>query len=343
MAKLSTKEQFDSLMKDVSEGRFAPFYLLMGEEPYYIDALSDAIAEKAVAPEMRDINRIIVYGQDTNGEQVVGAARQFPMMGDRLLVMVKEAQLMPHFEDIATYLIAPVSSTVLVICYKGKSVDKRTALYKQAGKSGVVMESVAVPDYRIGSWVESYVAGKGLKINPEAAALIAEYTGTSLQKISLEVGKLLKVLPEGTKSISVEDVEKNVGISREYSAFELSKAFSYKDKEQIYKIALFFADSPKRYPIQLTIAALSTTFLKVLRYHALKAKGAGRDEMVQSLGINPYFMNEYEAAAKNYPLKKCMDVIAILKDYDNRSKSNLRGDATDGDLLIEMVSRILDL
>jgi DNA polymerase III, delta subunit len=342
MAKQSTLEQFDSLMNDVNSGKFAPYYLLMGEEPYYIDTLTDAIAEKAVTPDMRDFNRIILYGPDVKADMVIGAARQFPMMGERLLVILKEAQAMQHPDDLASYLISPMTSTVLVICYKGKTVDKRTAFYKQSVKSGIVMESVPVPDYRISGWVESYIRGKGLKVNPEAAALIAENTGTSLQKIALEVDKLLKVLPEGTKEISVEDVETNVGISREYSAFELSKAFSLKDKDKIYRIALNFADSPKRYPIQLTIAALSSTFLKVLRYHSLRMKGADQGEIVAALGINPYFIREYETAARNYPLQKAMQVIGILKDYDNRSKSNLRGDSTDGDLLIEMVSRILD-
>ncbi|MCI2082422.1 MAG: DNA polymerase III subunit delta [Bacteroidales bacterium] len=342
MARQSTQEQFDSLMKDVDEGRFACFYLLMGEEPYYIDSLSNAIAEKAVTAEMRDFNRIVIFGQDADADKIIGTARQFPMIGDRLVVIVREAQMMSGIEKLAAYLISPMPSTVLVICYKGKSIDKRTSFYKQASKSGVVMESMKVPDYKTAGWIENYVWKRKISIDPEAAALMAECTGTDLQKITLEVDKLLKMLPEGTVSISVKDVEDNVGISREYSVFELSKAFSYRDSDRVYRIALNFADSPKQHPIQLTIGMLASTFLKVLRYHSLKMKGAGKSDISSTLGINPYFLGEYEAAAKNYPLKKTMEILNILKDYDHKSKSNMRGEANDGDLLVEMASRILD-
>lgn len=341
--------EFRAIRQDILEGRIAPVYLLFGKEHYYIDELCRLLMENVLPPEERDFGQLVFFGADTSANQVVSAARQFPMMISRQLVVLKEAQMLQKIENLGVYFEGIMPSTVLVICYKtpndptkaGKNIDKRTAFYKEAQKCGVVFESNQIPDYKMGRAIESFIAEKGLSIAPDAAQLLAEFAGTDLQKIALEVDKLLKLLPEGSRQISARDIEENVGMSRDYSAFELTKALSMKDASKCFRIAHFFAQSPKRFPLVVTLSALSSHFIRILRYHALVQDGTPRGEILSQLGINPYFASEYETAAGNYPVKRTMKVIALLKEYDKKSKSNLRGDASDGDLLQELLSKIL--
>lgn len=351
MAKQSvdTTAKFRALREEILAGELKPFYLLFGKEHYYIDELCRLIMEKALPPEERDFGQIVYFGSDVKAAQVVATARQFPMMVSRQLVVVKEAQLMDGLEDIGIYLDAMMPTTILVICFKtnndptrkGKSVDKRTSFYKKACNAGVVFESEQLPDYKMARWIEEYFPTRGLKISPDAAALLAEYAGVDIAKIVMETDKLLKVLPPDTPLVTSADIAANVGMSRDYSAFELTKALSLKDIPKCYRIVHFFAESEKRYPLVMIMAALSSHFLRILRYHALQQAGVPRSEILSQLGINPYFSAEYDQAVRNYPLRKTMKVISLLREYDRRSKSNARGSASDGDLLGELISKIL--
>ncbi len=351
MAKQSidTTAKFRALREEILAGELKPFYLLFGKEHYYIDELCRLIMEKALPPEERDFGQIVYFGSDVKAAQVVATARQFPMMVSRQLVVVKEAQLMDGLEDIGIYLDAMMPTTILVICFKtnndptrkGKSVDKRTSFYKKACSAGVVFESEQLPDYKMARWIEEYFPTRGLKISPDAAALLAEYAGVDIAKIVMETDKLLKVLPPDTPLVTSADIAANVGMSRDYSAFELTKALSLKDIPKCYRIVHFFAESEKRYPLVMIMAALSSHFLRILRYHALQQAGVPRSEILSQLGINPYFGAEYDQAVRNYPLRKTMKVISLLREYDRRSKSNARGSASDGDLLGELISKIL--
>ena len=351
MAKQSvdTTAKFRALRDEILAGELKPFYLLFGKEHYYIDELCRLIMEKALPPEERDFGQVVYYGADVKAAQVVATARQFPMMVSRQLVVVKEAQMMDGLEDIGIYLDAMMPTTILVICFKtnndptrkGKSVDKRTSFYKKACSAGVVFESEQLPDYKMARWIEDYFQTRGLKISPDAAALLAEYAGVDIAKIVMETDKLLKVLPADTPLVTSADIAANVGMSRDYSAFELTKALSLKDIPRCYRIAHFFAESEKRYPLVMIMAALSNHFLRLLRYHALQQEGVPRNEILSQLGINPYFGGEYDQATRNYPLRKTMKVISLLREYDQRSKSNARGSASDGELLNELISKIL--
>ena len=344
-----TVQEYKALRDEILGGDIKPFYLLFGKEHYYIDELCRLLMERVVPPEERDFGQIVYFGADVTANQVVSTARQFPMMVQRQLVVVKEAQMMKKVEDIGVYFEGIMPTTVLVVCYKtnndptksGKNIDKRSTFYKQAKKFGVAFESNPIPDYRIARWIDSYVAEQGMKITPDAAALLAESAGTDLQKLALTIDKLRKLLPEDRGRIVISDIEENVGMSRDYSAFELTKALSLKDTRKAFRIVQFFADSPKRFPIQMTMAALSNHFIRLLRFHALLQNGTPRNEILVQLGINPYFAGEYDAAVRNYPVKKTMRVISLLKEYDQRSKSNTRGEASDGDLLKELTSKIL--
>lgn len=346
-----TTQQFNAIRRDILSGDIKPFYLLFGKEHYFIDELCSLLMEKVLPPEERDFGQVVYYGADVTANQVVSAARQFPMMVSRQLVVLKEAQMMRKIEDIAVYFNAMMPTTVLVICYKtpndpaksSKSIDKRTAFYKQAQKVGVVFESNQIADYKMARWIEDYIPTRGLKIDPDAAALLAEYAGVDIQKIVLEVDKLTKIMPEGSDRITARIIEENVGMSRDYTVFELTKALSLKDVLKCYKIVHFFSESDKRFPIQMTMAALAGHFFKLLRYHALLQDGLSRNEILGQLGINPYFGGEYDTAIRNYPVMKTMRIIALLEEYDAKSKSNTRGGASDGELLQELVSKILAL
>lgn len=353
MAKQSvdTAAQYAAIKAEIEAGQIKPFYLLFGKEHYYIDSLCSLIMEKALPPQERDFGQCVFFGADVTPSQVVSTARQFPMMVSRQVVIVKEAQMMSKMEDIGVYFEGMMPTTVLVICYKtpndpaksGKNIDKRTSFYKSACKAGVVFESEQLPDYRMPQWIEGYFRSRGLSISPDGAALLAEYAGTDIGKIVLEVDKLTKLLPEGTVEVTAADIEKNVGMSRDYSVFELTKALSVRDAGKAFRICSHFGQNDRRFPIQMTMAALASHFLKIHRYNALLAAGVQKSDIMRQLGINPYFGAEYDRAVRNYPLKKCMQVISILREYDLRSKSNARGAATDGELLSEVISRIINL
>lgn len=351
MAKATTDtvQEYKALREEIERGDIKPFYLLFGKEHYYIDELCRLLMERVIPPEERDFGQIVYFGADVTANQVVSTARQYPMMIARQLVVVKEAQMMKKVEDIGVYFEGIQPTTVLVVCYKtpndptksGKNIDKRSTFYKQAKKIGVAFESNQIPDYRVARWIDGYLADEGLRIDPDAAALLAESAGSDLQKITLAIDKLRKMLPEDRRRITVQDIEENVGMSRDYSVFELTKALSLKDAGKAFRIAHFFGEAPKRFPIQMTVAALSGHFIRLLRYHALLQSGAGRNDILAQLGINPYFAGEYDTAIRNYPVKKTMRAIALLREYDRRSKSNTRGEASDGDLLKELIAKIL--
>lgn len=331
------------IVSDARKGVFKPVYLLMGEEPFYPDQACDAIVRYALSEEERDFNQTICYGADVDADTVITAARRYPMFAERQLVVVKEAQAMKTLENLAVYCEKPLESTVLVICMHGASADKRKSLYKTVSKRGVVLESAVVRDYEISRWISAFYTGKGLRIAPDAAALLGEYAGTDLNKIAIETDKMLKNLPEGTVDISAADIEKNVGISRQYSIFELTKELSYRNAAKALKIAAYIGSSPK-FAMPMAVSALYTHFYRILKYQALimRTPRPANDQKAKILAVNPYFFQEYDRAVLNYPLKKCMAVIALLKEYDFKGKGGNAGEATPEQMLVELVARILN-
>ena len=326
---IETDRQVSSILEDVRSGIFKSIYLLMGEEPYYPELVCQAIIDHCLQDWEKDFNETICYGADVDADTVITAARRCPMMADRQLVVVKEAQQMKTLEDLAVYCQQPLDSTVLVILMHGASADKRKALYKSVLKTGVIVESLALRDYEMPQWIASYYEGKGLKIHPEAAALLAESAGTDLGKIAVETEKLLKNLPEGTREIQVADIEKNVGISRQFSIFELTKCLSYRQSAQALKIAAYIGETP-RFALPMVVAPLFTHFYRILKYHAGEVPK-----------VNPYFLKEYDAAARNYPRAKTMQIISLLNEYDYKGKGGDAGEATPAELFTELVTKIL--
>jgi DNA polymerase III, delta subunit len=346
MAKASAKDsyqQYKTLLSEVQARKFRLCYLLMGEEPYYIDKLSQYMAQHILSPEEQGFNQLVLYGSDVNAAQVVETARRYPMMAARQVVLLREAQLMRDLDKVEVYLRQPLASTILIICHPGKSVDKRTAFYKAALAKGAVLESLSLREEDVAGWIGNYAKEVGADMNPESAVLLADYLGTDLGKIAMEMDKLLMLLPQDQRKITPEIIEKNVGISKEYSPFALNKALSYKDFPKAIRIVRYFGNNAKNYPLVMVLGTLFAHFARVLKYHALQQQQPrpARQDIASALGMHPYFLGEIETAARNFPLRKTMDAIFLIRAYDRRNKGNEKGEADDGALLQELVCRII--
>ena len=341
---VETDAQCRQIVQDARSGIFSPVYLLMGDEPYYVDMVCDAVLEHCLDESEKDFNQTICYGADVDADAVVTAARRYPMFAERQLVVVKEAQMMKSLEELAVYCQNPLESTVLVISMHGASADKRKSLYKTVSKMGVVVESQALKDYEMPKWISMFYKTKGLNISPDAAALLAEHAGTDLNKIAIETEKMLKNLPEGVAEVSAADIEKNVGISRQFSIFELTKELSYRNSAKALRIAAYLGSSAK-FAMPMAVSALFTHFNRILKYSALlmKTPRPMNDQKAKVLGVNPYFFAEYDVAVRNYPLNKCMAVISLLKEYDYKGKGGDVGEATPAELMVELTAKILNI
>ncbi len=341
---IETDRQCRNIVNDVKNGIFKPVYLLMGEEPYYPDLVCNAIIDNCLQDWEKDFNETICYGTDVDVETVISEARRFPMMAERQLVVLKEAQAMKGLEDLSIYCQNPLDSTVLVIFMRGASADKRKSLYKSVLKVGTIVESLPLRDYEVSRWIGDYFTENGLSITPDAAAIMGEFAGTDLSKIALETSKMMKSLPEGTKNVKVEDVEKNIGVSRQFSIFELTKELSYRNAAKALRVAAYIGEAP-RFAMPMAVSMLFTHFSRILRYEALLQSdpNPANDKKARVLGVNPYFFREYDAAVANYPLKKCMAIISLLCDYDYKGKGGEAGEATPSQLLLELVSKIINI
>ena len=331
-----------TLVSEASKGIFRPVYLLMGDEPYYVDMVCDAVMDNCIPEEDRDFNQLVCYGSDTNADKVITAARRYPMFSERQLVVLKEAQMMKDVENLHYYCETPLDSTVLVICMKGARADKRRALYKSASRFGAVVDSVPVREYEMAGWLQSYFSSRGLRLAPDAAQLLIEFAGMELSKIAIETDKMLRNLPEGTVDVSAEDVETNVGMSRKWTIFELSEALFHHDAAKALRIASLVGSSAG-FAMPAATGRLFAQFYNLLRYHAVKLKKPGIDSynMASELGISPYLLRNYETAARWYNLKKTMQIVALFREYDFKGKGGEQGEASQGDLLVELTAKIL--
>jgi len=332
---------FEEILSDLKKRIFKPVYFLAGEEPYFIDIISDYIEEKVLTEADKAFNQIIVYGDDTNIAAIIDTARRFPMMSSHQVVIVKEAQSLKKIEDLAIYLDKPLHSTILVFCYKYKSLDKRTKLFKLLDSDAVYFESPRLRDYQIPAWIERYLMTKGIKIDPGASAMLTEYLGTDLHKIANELDKLIITLPAGKPVINNALIEKNIGISKDYNNFELQKAIGEKNILKANMIVRYFSDNPKDNPITFTIASLFSFFSKLLTYHYLADKS--KNNVASALKVNPFFVKDYETAALKYNARKTVQIISLLRTFDMKSKGFGDAGTEPGDLLKELIYRILHL
>lgn len=312
----------------------------MGEEPYYIDKLTEYIENNILTEEEKGFNQMVLYGKDVTVEDVIGNAKRYPMMADRQVVIVKEAQeLSRNIDKFENYADNPQPSTVLVIAYKYKTLDKRKKVTKLFAKNGVVFESKKLYENQVGDWIKRVLKGKGYDIEPKAAAMLVEFLGNDLGKINNELDKLTIILPKGS-TITPHHIEENIGISKDYNVFELRKAIGEKDQLKAYKIADYFAQNPKDNPLVMTVGLVFGFFSQLLQYHGLKDKSPGN--AAKMLKVNPYFLKDYDVALRNYPMKKVSAIVSTLRDVDVKSKGVGAASISNHDLLKEMLVKIFN-
>jgi len=332
---------YEEIISGLKNRIFKPVYFLAGEEPYYIDLITEYIQDKVLPEAEKAFNQIILYGDDTSIALIIDTARRFPMMASHQVLIIKEAQTLKNLEDLIIYLEKPLLSTILVFSYKYKTIDKRTKLYKTLESHGVYFESPRIRDYLIPAWIERYLMTKGIKTDPSASAMLTEYLGTDLHKIVNELDKLTITLPVGKPVITTTLIEKNIGISKDYNNFELQKAIGEKNILKANMIIHYFANNTKDNPITLSIASLFGFFSKLLTFHYLTDKS--KNNVAAVLKINPFFVKDYENSAAKYSVSKTVQIISLLRTYDMKSKGYGDPGTEPGDLLKELVFRILHL
>lgn len=328
------------IVNDIKAGNIKPIYFLMGEESYYIDKLSDYIEKKVLTEEEKGFNQTVLYGRDVTIEDIVSTAKRYPMMSERQVVIVKEAQdLVRTIDKLESYAENPMPTTVLVICYKYKTLDKRKKVTKLIAKNGVVFESKKLYENQVGEWIKRVLAGKKYTIEPKANAMLVEFLGTDLSKINNELEKLQIILPVGS-SITPMHIEENIGFSKDFNVFELRKAIGERNQLKAYTIAENFAQNPKDNPIVVTTSLVFGFFIQLLKYHGLKDKNP--KNVATAIGVNPFFLKEYDVALKNYPMKKVSQIVAALRDIDVKSKGVGANALSQSDLLREMLYKIFN-
>jgi DNA polymerase-3 subunit delta len=333
-------DEVKQLVTDIKQKRLKPIYFLMGEEPYYIDKISDFIEDTVLSEEERGFNQMVLYGRDITIDDIVSNAKRYPMMAEYQVVIVKEAQdLSRTIEKLAVYADHPQPTTILVVNYKYKKIDKRKALYKALKNNGVVYESKKLYENQVADWIRRVLSPKGYTITPKAAQMLVEFLGTDLSKINNELEKLQIILPSESQ-ITPEIIEENIGISKDYNNFELRKAIGEKNAVKAYKIVNYFAENPKDNPMVVTVSLLFNFFSQLLHFHGLKDKSPR--SVASALRINPYFVNEYVAAARKYPMRKVSAIVSTLRSFDVKSKGVGANAVPQGDLLKELLVRILN-
>jgi len=313
-----------------------PIYFLTGEEAYYIDAISKYIEDTVLTEEEKGFNQTILYGRDVTIDEVISTAKRFPMMAEKQVLIVKEAQdLSRTIDKLISYVENPQPSTVLVICYKYKKLDKRKKIFKTIQKNGVLFESKKLYDNQVPDWIRKVLAAKGYSISPKASQMLVEFLGSDLGKVNNELEKL-QLICKPEEEINAQIIEENIGISKDFNNFELQNAISTRNVKKAFGIIQYFTHNPKAHPLVLTVSLLFSFFSKVLKYHALTNKS----QASKVLGVNPYFIKDYEIAARNYPMKNVSAIIASIQEIDMKSKG-VGASLSQGDLLKELLVKVM--
>lgn len=324
------------IISNIKKGDIKPIYFLMGEEAFFIDALSKFIEDNVLSEEEKGFNQTVFYGRDVKIEDLVSTAKRFPMMAERQVVIVKEAQdLTRDLDNLEAYAENPQTTTVLVLCYKYKKLDKRKKIYKAIQKNGIVFESKKIYDNQIPDWIRRVLAGKGYTISPKASQMLVEFLGNDLAKIHNELEKLQLIVKPG-EQISAQTIENNIGISKDYNNFELLNALAHRNVKKAFGIIQYFAHDPKNHPTVVTVSTLFGFFSKVMKYHTLPNKS----QAPKALGVHPFFIKDYEVAARNYPMRRISAIIASIREIDVKSKG-VGGNLSQADLLKELLVNVI--
>ncbi|MBN1339697.1 MAG: DNA polymerase III subunit delta [Bacteroidales bacterium] len=330
---------FENIIKTLEKKIYHPVYFFCGEEPYYIDLLSDYIENNILDEAEREFNQTVIYGKDSDVNTIMSYAKRFPMMADHLVLIVKEAQAVEKIEELAKYLANPVSTTILVICYKYAKIDKRKKFFSEIKEKGIFFESVKIYENQLPAWISNYVKDKGYRITGKAAAMLTEFLGADLGKVVNEINKLIINTGEG-KEINDVLVEKSIGISKDYNIFELQNALATRNHFKSYSIARYFAANQKDNPFILTLIMLGSFFTKVLIYHHLNDKTDRA--AAASLSVAPYHLGDIKKATSSFSPKKTEHIISLLREYDMKAKGLNNVSTPGGELLRELIFKILN-
>ena len=333
-------EEVKQIVNNIRSGNISPVYFLMGDEPYYIDKIAQFISDNLLTEEEKGFNQMVLYGKEVSLEQVLANAKRYPMMSERQVVIVKEAQhLSRNIEGLSAYAANPQTSTVLVFCFKYKKLDKRKKLHKTLLANGsVIFDSKKLYENQVSDWIRLTLKQKGYSISHKASVLLVEYLGTDLSRINNELIKLQLVLPKNTE-INPDLIEKHIGISKDYNNFELKKAIGEKDVVKATRIINYFAQNPKDNPFVVTVSLLHNFFTQLLQYHGLSDHSP--KNVASALRINPYFVGEFQIASRNYPMKRVSSIITYLREMDLKGKGVGAYNISQADLLKELLVKII--
>lgn len=330
----------DDILKELKAKQYRPIYYLMGEESYYIDLISDYIAENVLSETEKEFNLTVVYGADVDVATVINAAKRYPMMSEYQVVIVKEAQAIRNLEELTYYLQKPLRSTILVICHKHGTLDRRKKLAAEIEKTGILFESKKVKDAQVPLFIAAYMKKKGIDAEPKASAMLADFIGADLSRLTGELEKLIITMPKNQKRLTPDQVEKNIGISKDYNNFELRSALVEKDILKANRIIKYFEENPKTNPIQMTLSLLFNFFSNLmLTYYAPDKSEQGIAAM---LGLKTSWQaRDYMSAMRRYSGIKTMQIVGEIRYADAKSKGVDNSSMTDGDILRELVFKIL--
>lgn len=330
---------FDQIMTDLRRKDFKPLYFLMGDEAYYIDTITDFIQNNVLDEMQREFDLTVVYDKDTDMNTIVNAAKRYPMMSPKQVLIVKEAQNIKDWDNLEFYLKMPQSTTILVFAYKYGTPDKRKKWYQETAKKAVLFESVKLRDYEMSPWISRYVKTKNLTIDDKSLNILVEFLGADLSKVANEIDKLAIILKDKGQRITPEIIEKNIGISKDFNVFELQAALINQDILKANRIIKYFGDNKKANPIQMVLAQMFSFFANLMIFHYLADKSQGN--VAVELKINPYFVKDYERASKIFNQRKTLNIIAWIRETDARSKGIESNNIDDGELLKELIYKIL--
>lgn len=326
------------VLKDIKAKKFEKIYFLHGEEPYYIDLLCDALLENVLEEHERDFNQTILYGKDVEILSLISELKSYPMMAERRLVVLKEAQDFKKIDELEAYFESPATTTIFVICHKYKTYDARKKGLKSAAKNGLVFKSDKVKEYQLSEWIQAHVKSLGYGITSKASMLLVEFLGNDLSRIVNEIEKLTILIEEGT-TINDVHIEENIGISKDYNVFELTNAISVKDSVKAFKIIQYFEYNPKAVELTVAVSNLFKFFSNIMRIHFMPNKS--REAIVQALGVHPFVAGELNNARNNFDPRKIASNIEILHEYDLKAKGVGNTSASQAELMREMVFKLL--
>lgn len=330
--------KYEDIISNIRKKIYHPVYFLFGDEPYFIDSICDLIESSVLNESEKEFDQMVLYGRDTTVGNIIDAARRYPMMSGYQVLIVREAQDINKIEDLQPYIDRPLNSTLLVIAYKYQRIDKRKQFARSLEKIGVLFESSKIYDNQLPAWINAQVQARGYKISPKGSVLLAEYLGADLGRVVNEIEKLVINLP-AEAAITEEIIERNIGISKDYNIFELQSALGARDIIKANRIVTYFAANQKQNPAVVVLTVLFSFFVKLMIYHQLTDKS--RNNAASALSVNPFFVKDYAEAAGNFPMRKLRSIIALLRQYDLKVKGVGNVSTEEGELLKELVYKIL--